>query len=474
MPHKPNPRHLPPEVAELFARDGEWSNTQFDLFFLTCDCDRTAYCRRERAIALDTWFTYCSTPGCTREGRQEVGVFTIDQDEATKRKPYAKQFEQAKDEMFTEMDSILKVAALIKNPTTPDGKLLDQITDTIRRYVFMGRDEAVIATLFVVHTWCVEASEFTPYIHLRSALPRSGKSRMLDVLEFLVARPLRVHDPTPAAIADALLFADVFGKQPPTILWDEIDNAYKRWGGLREIVNAGFQRGTYIARAGGVQKPTFSPKVMSGLGRIPQTVFDRSFEFDMTRAMRDERPIKLTPTERRALRTEVEDVREHLEAFAERHLESLADPDVSLPDELDDRGQDISEPLLAIADIVSGEWPTKARKAMVAVRNQMFASESASMQEHLLHDIRRVFGERDVMHSAALVEELRDLEDGPWKARGLTQWSLADRVREFSEYPGGPRIESQRMRVDGKQKAAYRRAQFEDAFKRYLGDDDEV
>ena len=114
-------------------------------------------------------------------------------------------------------------------------------------------------------------------------MPRSGKSCLLDVLEFLVACPLRIHDPTPAAITDILWFAQIFNQPPPTILWDEIDNAYKRWMGLREVVNSGFQRGASVSRAGLVRKPTFGPKVMSGLDRLRQTVFDRSFEFDMTR-----------------------------------------------------------------------------------------------------------------------------------------------------------------------------------------------
>ena len=397
--------------------------------------------------------------------------------EVVQRKQYAKQIEQAASDVLSEADNILKMAALVKHPTTPDGVLLDQITDIIRRYVFMGHDEAIITGLYVVHTWCIEAAEYTPYLHLRSAMPRSGKSRLLDILEFFVARPLRLHDPTPAALADALLLAKILGVPPPTVLWDEIDNAYSRWLGLREIVNAGFQRGTFIGRAGGLKKPTFGPKVMSGLSRLPHTVFDRSFEFDMTRAMDSERPVRLTPGERRKVKSQVADIRAHLEAFAERNIEVLLESPVDLPEEMDDRGMDIAEPLLAIADIIGGDWPVKARKAMVNIRQQMYASENTSLKEKLLYDLRRIFGQREAMHSSTIVDELKELEDSPWKSQGLTPWSLADMLSEFSEYPGGPRIRSKRMRMSGKRSAlkrGYKRSQFDDAFRRYISDEDEV
>lgn len=465
---------LPEEVQNLFAREGEWANTQKDLFFFICDCDKTASCRCQQKADIDVWVTYCNTPGCKRHGMQEVITISLSKEDVAQRKQYAKQIEKSVSDVLAEADNVLRIASLVKHPTTKDAVLLDQITDIIRRYVFMGHDEALLTTLFVAHTWCVEAAEFTPYLHLRSAMPRSGKSRLLDVLEFLVARPLRIHDPTPAAITDILWFAQIFNQPPPTILWDEIDNAYKRWMGLREVVNSGFQRGASVSRAGLVRKPTFGPKVMSGLDRLPQTVFDRSFEFDMTRATSDERPTRLTPGARRALKHEVTEIRAHLEAFAERNFDTLLNSIPELPEDLDDRAQDFSEPLLAIVDIVGGDWPVKARAAMVNVRQQMYSSETTSLREKLLYDMRRVFKDREAMHTATIVDELKELEDSPWKSRRLTAWGMADMLSEFSEYPNGPRIRSCRVTINGKQKRAYRREQFEDIWRRYITDADEA
>ena len=470
--HKNDPSEdLPLEVAELFQRDGEWSNTRHDLFFFECDCQRTAFCQRMSGPREDTWFRHCGNADCVLLGDRPVVTVDLDSAELARRRQHARRIEIDNEKMLNEAERILQVAALRHDPGGPDSALFDEIADLLRKYVFFGREEAIITALWCAHTFCLGAAEYTPYLHLRSALPRSGKSRLLDVLEYTVARPMRFHDPTPAAIADALLFAEMFHSEPPTLLWDEVDNAYTRWTGMREIINAGFQRGTDIIRAGGKRKPTFGPKVMAGLSNLPSTVYDRCIEFDLTRAQSAEIPDRLTPVERRKLRATTGDLRIRLEAFAERNLDELMEFVVPLPQELDDRAQDICEPLLQIADIAGGDWPDKARQALIGIRHRMFSSERVSERELLLRDLRRVFGERKAMHSGAIIEALHELEDSPWRARGLSQWSMAEIVHEFSEYPGGPRIRSKRMRVGRVLRAGYLKAQFTDSWRRFLEDE---
>ena len=76
-----------------------------------------------------------------------------------------------------------------------------------------------------------------------------------------------------------------------------------------------------------------------------------------------------------------------------------------------------------------------------------------SLREKLLYDMRRVFKDREAMHTATIVDELKELEDSPWKSRRLTAWGMADMLSEFSEYPNGRRIRSCRVTINGKQKA---------------------
>ena len=475
---------LPPEVADLFKRDGAWSQTREDLFFFTCECDNSAVCRCERHEEEDRWLRNCATKECDFYGEHLVIFIDIDEDESKKRHKKNKRAEEIEENsgnggsMIQEIEHYLGIAAQLGHKDTDYAAMLDRIVEVIRKYVFIGRDEALIMALWVVHTWCIRAAEFTPYIHLRSSMPREGKSRVLDVLGYLCARPIRMSDPTPAAIADVITIGELMGSDPPTFLWDEIDSAYERRPELREYVNNGFQRGNLIIRAKGRVKYTFAPKVMAGLTELPATVHDRSFRMDMTRAKDDEKPERMTPRERRALEVVASEIHMLIGAFAERHMETLIGAEPELPSDLDDRAQDIAEPLAAIADAAGGDWPDKSRAAFVKVRTAMQRAGSAHQSELLLMDIKEIFGTiRQSIYSQVLVDKLVSREDRPWKGMGLTQWKLARMLHEFVESPGGPRIASQRIRIGGRKAgtklaAGYKRKQFEDAWSRYVASDD--
>jgi hypothetical protein len=471
----PHEDDLPPEVAELFKHEGSWSQTRARIFFFACDgCGHQAICRCEQTEDEDRWIRNCSTKDCPFHGEELVIADPVSEEENKRRRSQAKLYsDESAATLIEEIEHFLGVASLINTDDTDESALLDSISDLIRKYIFLSREDAIVLTLWVVHTWCLRAAEFTPYIHLRSALPREGKSRVLDVVGYLVARPLRMSDPTPAAIADYTTMAVIMGQEPPTFLWDEIDSAYERWGALREYVNNGFQRGNPIIRAGGKVKYTFAPKMMAGLTELPTTVHDRSFRLDMMRAKEDEKPLRFTPPERRKVEQEGYAIQLRLGAFAERHMEALMTSSPTLPETMDDRGQDIAEPLLAIADVAGGDWPKKARTALVKVRQAMQKSDSMSDTELLLRDIKDVFAAKALLYSEDIVAGLLKKEESPWRTMGMNQHKLARMLHQFTEFPGGPRITSQRLRVGGRKsgnplKAGYKRKQFEDAWNRYL------
>ena len=72
---------------------------------------------------------------------------------------------------------------------TEGAALLNQVRAFIRLYVVLGDAEAVAVTLWAAHTHAIEAAEATPYLDITSQQKRSGKSRLLEVFELLVARP---------------------------------------------------------------------------------------------------------------------------------------------------------------------------------------------------------------------------------------------------------------------------------------------
>ncbi len=116
---------------------------------------------------------------------------------------------------------------------------LAETHDFIRRYVVLSDDQAVTCSLWVFHTYLIDAAETTPYLEVTSPEKRSGKSRLLDVLQELVWNPWRAVLPSEAVtyrkIADGAT----------TLLLDEVDAIFgpkaKEHEGLRAMLNAGYR-----------------------------------------------------------------------------------------------------------------------------------------------------------------------------------------------------------------------------------------
>jgi Protein of unknown function (DUF3631) len=137
-----------------------------------------------------------------------------------------------------------------------------------------------------------------------------------------------------------------------------------------------------------------------------------------------------------------------------------------LPDELDDRAQDVWEPLFAIADRAGGDWPERARRAAIALSgNGARAEESAGIQ--LLADIRGILDlrEADRISSATLAEALHEIEESPWSewyGRPITARGIARLLARYEIRPKSVRLD------DETTAKGYKRDQFEDAWTRYL------
>jgi hypothetical protein len=144
------------------------------------------------------------------------------------------------------------------------------------------------------------------------------------------------------------------------------------------------------------------------------------------------------------------------------NIETLKRSDPSVPETGNDRASDNWAPLLNIADVAGGEWPERARTAMLALEG---SSDEGTTKELLLKDISGIFDEMERMSSAALVEELIKIEDHPWgdwrKGRPITQNGLARLLKPFG-------ILSKTIRIDDHTPKGYTRDQFTDVFKRYL------
>jgi Protein of unknown function (DUF3631) len=363
-------------------------------------------------------------------------------------------------------------------------ELLDAVAGILRRYVvFQYSEQADACALWAIHTWSMNAFDYTPYLSVFAAEKRSGKSRLLEVLSLFV-RNARLT----SGSSSAALIRSVNENNPPTILLDEVDAVYSRKSdaeaeSTRQFLNAGFRRGAKFLRCVGQgaamdvkEFPAFCPKALSGIGRcLPDTVVDRSLPIELVRQSRGERAERFRERE---AQVEVSPIRAELKAWVQQVglIDTLRNARPALPEELTDRQQDYCEPLLAIADLAGGGWPAKARAALIRLCSQ---EEDASLGVMLLAAIRSVFdlAEVDKLSTTEMLEALVATEDGPWALmfedhlkHGRLQSAAAKLSRLLKNYktPDGQKIKPHSIRIDGEIVKGFYRSDFEEAWERYL------
>lgn len=356
----------------------------------------------------------------------------------------------------------------------PDGaEVLDAVEIYLARFVvYPSVDERIAHALWIVHAHLMDAWESTPRIAFLSPEPGSGKSRALEVTEPLVPRPVHAVNTTPA-----YLFRKVSDEAgPPTILYDEIDTVFgpkaKDNEDIRGMLNAGHRKGATAGRCvvrGKVveteELPAYCAVALAGLDDLPDTIMTRSVVVRMRRRAPGE---KVEPWRLRINGPDAARLRDRIAAWASSVADTLAGGDFwpEMPEGIEDRDADVWEALLTVADLAGGRWPADARKAAVtAVTAKRQARLSLGVQ--LLADIKTVFDSMtgDATTTEHLLIALGDIEESPWrsirKGEPLDARSLALRLGKYG-------IGSKPQRAGDTVFKGYNRAQFEDAWCRYL------
>jgi len=354
-------------------------------------------------------------------------------------------------------------------------RIADDLLALFQRFIFAGDAELTVLPLWTLHSHAfLGVSSFTPYLNITSAEKGSGKTRLLEVLHGVVRQPLMTASISPAALARTV------DKEQPTMLLDELDALLKgdkeMSEALRGILNSGFNakgKFTRMVGNGAAMHPehfsTFCPKALAGIGTLPDTVSARSITVRLKRAERGSResfrPDGMGKASK-ALSKELEALRKRSEEWAARHNQKLADSEPQCPPDFLDRQRDISEPLLAIADQLGGEWPVRARSALLALFTSQ-AAEDTSIYYRLLADIKQIFGEEATRFtSGELVEKLVEIETSPWQewrhGKPMTPHTLARLLKPFGIFPKTIRTDSAAV-VRG-----YTRESFLADWKRYV------
>ena len=209
-------------------------------------------------------------------------------------------------------------------------------------------------------------------------------------------------------------------------LFDEIDTVFgpkaRENEELRGLLNAGHRRGAVTGRCVVRGKEIFTEEIpayaavaLAGLGWLPDTILSRSVIIRMRRRCNDE---TVEQFRRRIHASQGHELRDQIEAWANGAEVSWPE----MPGEIQDRDADVWEPLIAVADAIGGDWPTRARRAGIAL---VAASKNLepSLGIQLLADLREVFGGSDEMSSKTILYALNSLEEislghPSWEAHG--------------------------------------------------------
>jgi Protein of unknown function (DUF3631) len=283
------------------------------------------------------------------------------------------------------------------------------------RYVVLSDEQAIAVTLWTVHTHAIDAADTTPYLSITSATKRAGKTRLLEVLDPLVRRPWLTGRTSAAALVRKI---DV---DSPTLLLDESDAAFngdKDYAeAFRGILKSGYKRSGKASLCIGKGADlsvrdfsTFSAKAIAGIGKLPDTVADRAIPIVLKRRMVTEPISRWHDREGRA---DAAPLYQRVKTWSDTAIDTLRAARPALRLQLSDRAADVWEPLLAIADLVGGDWPSRARRAAVML---MGSVEDTDPTIELLTDIAAevLTTDDETIPTKDIIEKLVALEHRPW------------------------------------------------------------
>lgn len=348
-------------------------------------------------------------------------------------------------------------------PEPVDGKvLLDEIARTIKRYVMVPHEAADAAALWILKAYSHDTWDVSPILRITSPTKRCGKTKLLDTLAALVPQPLQVSN-----LSAAVLYRAVEGLKP-TLLIDETDSFLDQQSLLRNILNSGYTRRGLILRCApkthAVQSfSAWCPKVLAGIGRLADTIEDRSITLKLRRRKQNEHVERLRQGR---IADELLPLRQQCVRWVQDHQSKLLNADPNIPEGLTDRQADNWFALLAIADCCGGEWPERARRAATAI-SQSDPTDETDYPVLLLSDIREVFAEAESgkISSENLIAALAEREDGPW---GEWQNSTTISPRQVAGLLRGFGIAPTTIRIGSRTLKGYEYSQFLEAWASYL------
>ncbi len=326
-------------------------------------------------------------------------------------------------------------------PGAVDGAAtLAEVEAFICRYVVLPKPARLPVALWAIATHSFDLFDAFAYLSLSSPTPRCGKSRLLEILELLVARPWHGTAPTEAA-----LFRFIESNQP-TLLLDEVEALSKRKASDRDsavlaVLNAGYKRGQTVPRCVGNSHDlqnfrVYCPKAFACIGHLPPTLADRSIVIPMQRRAPGEMVARFrferARREAAPIRTAAE---EAVKGLAEEIKKTYGElPELSF---LTDRDEEMFSPLFAVCAVLATARVKELERSAKSLSDAKAGDAvDDSLPLRLLHDVHSIWprGQSNRL-GRDLLADLKAVEDGPWQADSkLNPRQLARRLRPFEVF----------------------------------------
>jgi len=343
-------------------------------------------------------------------------------------------------------------------PHPVDGEdVAKEILSVLNRYMVLPDHTPIAITLWIMFSYVYNLFDCCPILAAVSPEKRCGKTSLLSLLTALCQKVLSASN-----ISASAVFRSV-EKWQPTLIIDEADTFLKQNDELRGVLNSGHTRATAsVIRT--VQKgkkfdvercSTWAPKAIALIGKLPDTLADRSIPIKMRRKRSDENRDRIPYSK---LTDQLETLRRKIARWA-ADFEFI---EVEAPSKLDDRAADNWLPLLSIADQIG--WTEIATRAALALSGK---TDTDTIRTELLRDIHDIISNEksEAIQSKELLQKLNDLDERPWptyhKGNQLSGNGLARLLKPFD-------ISSKTIRFGDKTAKGYDKDDFNDAVTRYL------
>ena len=383
------------------------------------------------------------------------------------RRAVAKRF----DLRVTTLDALVDEARLLRTASTAetingcwpepvDGdELLTELQAMFERHLVLGPMAHIALPLWAVFTHALDCGFTNPRLIVFAPEKRCGKSTVLRLLSAVVRGGHITSNMTAAALYRWI------EQSRPTLLIDEAGQHLSANDAFKSILNSGLNKDTaFVDRTNPQtyepeQFSTWAPIGIALIGRLWGTLEDRSIMVPMRRKLPSESVKRLDDT------SDYRDLGRKAARWVKDNEARLREHDPSVPENLNDRAQDVWRPLLRIADVVGGDWASLARQA--AIELSRINEDEDSERVELLSDVRQVFRGEGVerLSSKTLIDQLSSLEESRWSpfrsSHRINPRQLSDMLRPFGIRPASVREGQTTFK-------GYKLEDFQDAFARYL------